>query len=781
VTPAGRAPRAARDGGLIDTRDRSVSFLAAAPPRGERRSAGRAASAVAGGARSSRRNAWLALIVIAWLGAVLVTAPARSPAADLLAPSHVTSDHAVAWKSAPVMLPGAVVSAREELAGLPARTRDDSVRAWRALLQDSVMHGYALKRLAPLLLAAGDTSGADRTWAELAGVRSIWTYEALRGRADLALLAGSPARADSLLAGAERDDWPDLERASWLVRRAELRAMLADTAAATGFARQVVLRYPSLPPAPRALSDLELWMKMRGQQLAAEDERVAAEVEFFRPDRAAAAARLARAEPRLLPAARMRAALRRGEILRLDRSYLAAARALDAAARLAADSESRATVLLERARVFRDAGDRPRAFAAWDRAARLATAPETRETAWWEEMREAEEGDRWDLALAEAEKIARLGAKRAADASLRAGIYRLQDHDAAGALAAWRDVAGDGALFWSAVALRDSQRGVSDSLFTKLARAPGYGFYRMAARETLAATGWPGTIAAPATSPEPGIRLAAWLVALGAGDDAVRVLDRWALGDARLSDSKPSVPEPRWPQLLAAARVAYGAGRWATGIRYARAAFDAVPDSDRAARWAIAPWIVPPALDSLFAPHGDWQAPWPDSAAGAPGAAPEPAAPGLDARALPQTGAEPRADRPLIYAVCWQESKFDPRARSRSAALGLMQLKLSTAIEQGRWMHLRVASEGDLLDPALNVKLGVGYLERLLVRFQGRAAMALAAYNAGPTAAQRWARWPDPGGEAMACELIGYGQAHEYVQIILGVRQAVREMHPRCE
>jgi hypothetical protein len=40
---------------------------------------------------------------------------------------------------------------------------------------------------------------------------------------------------------------------------------------------------------------------------------------------------------------------------------------------------------------------------------------------------------------------------------------------------------------------------------------------------------------------------------------------------------------------------------------------------------------------------------------------------------------------------------------------------------------------------------------------------------------------PDPGGEAMACELIGYAQPHEYVQIILGLRQAVREMRPRRE
>src|SRR5207244_531368 len=170
-------------------------------------------------------------------------------------------------------------------------------------------------------------------------------------------------RADSLLASADREGWSDLDRVSWLVRRAAQRALLGDTAAAVGFARQALLRYPSLPPAARAVADLELWMSSRGRPLAAEDERAAAEVEFFRLDRVAAAARLERAEHRLEPAARWRATLRRAEILRLDRRLPAARRALDLAARFAPDAASGAAVRIERARVLRDAGDRAAAFA----------------------------------------------------------------------------------------------------------------------------------------------------------------------------------------------------------------------------------------------------------------------------------------------------------------------------------------------------------------------------------------------------------------------------------
>ena len=146
-----------------------------------------------------------------------------------------------------------------------------------------------------------------------------------------------------------------------------------------------------------------------------------------------------------------------------------------------------------------------------------------------------------------------------------------------------------------------------------LARAPGYGFYRMAARETLGVSGWTGQIEPSALTLDPGVWLAGQLSALGAIDDGLRVLDRWALDDPRLvtanssragraagANSTPTpsasataitpdsgsaglaAANPRLRQLLAAARIAFGAGRWATGIRHARAAFEGLPDSSSA-------------------------------------------------------------------------------------------------------------------------------------------------------------------------------------------------------
>jgi hypothetical protein len=76
----------------------------------------------------------------------------------------------------------------------------------------------------------------------------------------------------------------------------------------------------------------------------------------------------------------------------------------------------------------------------------------------------------------------------------------------------------------------------------------------------------------------------------------------------------------------------------------------------------------------------------------------------------------------LLEAVVWQESRWNPRARSRVGALGLGQLMPATA------RHLGV----DPLDPVANLSGAALYLRRQLDRFDGNIELALAAYNAGP-------------------------------------------------
>jgi soluble lytic murein transglycosylase-like protein len=82
----------------------------------------------------------------------------------------------------------------------------------------------------------------------------------------------------------------------------------------------------------------------------------------------------------------------------------------------------------------------------------------------------------------------------------------------------------------------------------------------------------------------------------------------------------------------------------------------------------------------------------------------------------------------LVKAVVHVESGYNPYAKSRKGALGLMQLMPATIREYG------VANP---FNPVENIRAGVAYLRRLLDRYNNNESLALAAYNAGPSAVDR--------------------------------------------
>ena len=90
-----------------------------------------------------------------------------------------------------------------------------------------------------------------------------------------------------------------------------------------------------------------------------------------------------------------------------------------------------------------------------------------------------------------------------------------------------------------------------------------------------------------------------------------------------------------------------------------------------------------------------------------------------------------RAD--LVRAVIQAESAFNPMARSVKGAMGLMQLMPATAIAYG---------VTNAYDPVQNIRAGVAYLRSLLERYSQNEELALAAYNAGPTAVAKYGAVP---------------------------------------
>ena len=119
--------------------------------------------------------------------------------------------------------------------------------------------------------------------------------------------------------------------------------------------------------------------------------------------------------------------------------------------------------------------------------------------------------------------------------------------------------------------------------------------------------------------------------------------------------------------------------------------------------------------------------------------------------AAKQTGVDSR----LLKAMIKAESDFDPRAVSRKGAMGLMQIMP----ENFKMLNLE-----NPFDPRQNIRAGATYFQKLYERFNGKLALSLAAYNAGPTAVDRYKRIPP------------YQETEEYVRRVLRYYRTFKQL-----
>ncbi len=125
----------------------------------------------------------------------------------------------------------------------------------------------------------------------------------------------------------------------------------------------------------------------------------------------------------------------------------------------------------------------------------------------------------------------------------------------------------------------------------------------------------------------------------------------------------------------------------------------------------------------------------------------------------------------LIHAIARQESQFDRAAVSGAGARGLMQLMPATAREQGGKIGLAFTPEQLSSDPAISIKLGSSYFQRVFDNY-GSYPLTVAAYNAGGGNVNKWLRQfgdPRTGTIDMVdwIEAIPFGETRNYVQRVL--------------
>jgi len=129
----------------------------------------------------------------------------------------------------------------------------------------------------------------------------------------------------------------------------------------------------------------------------------------------------------------------------------------------------------------------------------------------------------------------------------------------------------------------------------------------------------------------------------------------------------------------------------------------------------------------------------------------------------------------LVMGLIRAESSFRSQVTSPVGASGLMQIMPST----GEWLAERKGisfTEGDLFNPAYNIRLGTYYL-RLLINMFGYIDTALAAYNAGMGNVTNWLGDDRYSADGYTLHTIPFPETREYVERVNRYTEIYRELY----
>ena len=121
----------------------------------------------------------------------------------------------------------------------------------------------------------------------------------------------------------------------------------------------------------------------------------------------------------------------------------------------------------------------------------------------------------------------------------------------------------------------------------------------------------------------------------------------------------------------------------------------------------------------------------------------------------------------IVFGLVRRESAFNEKAYSPAGARGLMQIMPNTGRQIAKNLNERWRGNNSLYDPVINLKYGSYYYQKLLNRFDGNYAIALAAYNAGPDRVKRWLPENETIPADIWIETIPYKETREYVTNVL--------------